>query len=63
MLEKSVGEDVGEECWRREVLQRGVVERCRRRVLETSVVENVGHRSTDKKCRQLHSYLIMTGPS
>ena len=42
----------------REVLQRGVVEKRRRRVLETIV----GHRSTNQKCRQVHSYLIMTGP-
>ena len=37
------------------------MEKCCREVLERSVIEKcVCYRSTDKKCRQMHSYLSMT---
>ena len=50
MLEKSVGEDVGEECWRREVLQRGVVDKCWRRVLEKMLEKSVGE---ERSCNEV----------
>ena len=45
------------------MLQRVVLEKCRRRVLETSVVEKCWSSRHKQKCRQVHSYLIMAGPS
>ena len=63
MLEKSVGE---ESC--QEVLQRGLATRCSREVSEKSVGDKCCREvlviaAQTKKCRPLHSYLIMTGPS